>query len=61
MKEIINWIQANQGFVAVAVYYAFGVVADSLPEPLPLERWYGFLYKVAHALAANWSKTRNGK
>ena len=61
MKELIDWIDANRAFIAVGVFYAFGVVADSLPEPLPLERWYGFLYKVAHALAANWSKTRNGK
>ena len=61
MKELIDWIHANSAIVALAVYFAFGSIVDSLPEPLPLERWYGFLYKVAHALAANWSKTRNGK
>ena len=61
MSALIDWIHANRTIVAVAALYAFGIVADSLPEPLPLERWYGFLYKVAHALAANWSKARNSK
>ena len=43
-------------FVALGVAYAvFTAAIQTLPEPLPMERWYGFFYAFVHVLGLNLS------
>ena len=44
-----------------AVWWTFAALVDALPPPRPKERWYGFAYRAAHIVAANFSRVRKGK
>lgn len=54
----IDWGRLAEG---AAAWWLLSALIDTMPEPAQDERWYGWLYRFAHAVAANISKVRGAK
>lgn len=54
----IDWGKLAEG---AAVWWLISAAIDTMPEPKEGERWYGWVYRFAHAAAANISKARGVK
>lgn len=54
MRAMGAWIAEHQTAIALGLAYAYSSVVQTMPAPLPTERWYGWLYNLAHVLGANW-------
>ena len=49
-----NLIKQFAPYSGIALYI-FSVLVCNLPVPLSNERWSGYFFNVAHALAGNWT------
>ena len=52
-KDIATEVAGS--YIVLAVYNA---LLQALPEPMPMERWYGFAYRFLNLLGVNISKLR---
>lgn len=46
---------SDAAYAAIA-FYVYASLTQALPEPMASERWYGFLYRFLHLLAANFKQ-----
>ncbi len=53
-----HWNELAGSFAA---FWIYGTVVQALPTPRQDERWYGWLYTVLNAIAANWATLKAGK
>jgi hypothetical protein len=55
MEALTNFVK-EYPWAPLAVYWGFSAIVDTMPVPLPSERWYGWLYNFMHTIAANLSR-----
>lgn len=53
LREAYQLAIAHQVALAALAWYLWQVMAQSLPEPLPSERWYRAVYVAIHEIAFN--------